>query len=95
MRYAILSMMVLLNPGIIQAQDKDTSMLHYAASKYDTIVYKRIIRFDQSKHLYHVRAYYENGQIQMKLSLQVSTISANPFWFLIRISCMHSGPSPA
>jgi len=40
--------------------------LHHPISKNDTIIYKRIIRFDKHKNLYHVRDYFENGQIQMQ-----------------------------
>ena len=50
----------------IHAQQIDTIILHHAISKYDTIVYKRIIRFDSNDSLYLVEDYFENGQIQIK-----------------------------
>jgi len=50
----------------LNAQQIDTFVLHHPISKYDTIVYKRLIRFDKEEKLYHVEDYFENGQIQMK-----------------------------
>ena len=50
----------------LRAQQIDTFILHQPISKYDTIVYKRIIRFDNDNRLYHVEDYFDNGQIQMK-----------------------------
>ncbi|MCX6223698.1 MAG: dienelactone hydrolase family protein [Bacteroidia bacterium] len=54
------------NSEIVQAQVIDTFLLKYAASKNDTILYKRIIRFDERKKSYYVRDYYPTGQIQME-----------------------------
>lgn len=48
------------------AQQPDTLILHQAISKYDTITYKRITRYEAINALYHVEDYFENGQIQMK-----------------------------
>ena len=59
----ILSLFVCL--GAIKAQGVDTFYLKYGVSKYDTIIYKRIIEFDNGSKIYHVRDYFENGQIQM------------------------------
>jgi hypothetical protein len=56
---------MILSLGLVKAQDIDTCILKYAASKYDTIIYKRIIEFDKNNKIYHVRDYFENGQIQM------------------------------
>ncbi len=50
----------------LNAQQIDTFFLHHAISKYDTIIYKRVIQFDNNDSLYHVRDYFENGQIQMQ-----------------------------
>ena len=47
-------------------QDTDTILLHYALSKGDTIIYKRIVSFDSKTKIYGVKDYYENGQIQMR-----------------------------
>ena len=65
MRYPILAILVLLSPGFTDAQVLETFLLKYAVSKYDTIVYKRIIQFDKKENLYYVRDFFENGQIQM------------------------------
>lgn len=51
--------------GLLQAQDIDTLILKQGVSKNDTIIYKRIIEFNRNSKLYHVRDYFENGQIQM------------------------------
>jgi len=51
--------------GQAQAQETDTDVLHQAVSKRETIVYTRVIRFDDEKHLFHVRDFYENGRLQM------------------------------
>jgi pimeloyl-ACP methyl ester carboxylesterase len=47
------------------AQERDTFTLHYSVSKNKTIIYKRIIEHDKLKNSYHVKDYFENGQIQM------------------------------
>lgn len=47
--------------GLIQAQDIDTFFLKYGVSKYDMIIYKRIIEFDKNSKIYHVKDYFENG----------------------------------
>jgi pimeloyl-ACP methyl ester carboxylesterase len=48
------------------AQKADTFYLQMPVSKHDTIIYKRIIQFDSTAGLYHVRDYYPNAQIQME-----------------------------
>jgi hypothetical protein len=48
------------------SQNSDTVFLHYALSKWDTIIYKRIVSFNGETKLYAVRDFFENGQIQMK-----------------------------
>ncbi|MFC2097016.1 prolyl oligopeptidase family serine peptidase [Bacteroidota bacterium] len=58
--------LLILFSGLLKAQEADTFFLHHALSKYDTIIYKRIIQFDKNKNLYNVRDYFENGQIQMQ-----------------------------
>lgn len=52
--------------GVLDAQQIDTFYLHHPVSKNETIIYKRIIQFDRSDSLFHVRDYFENGQIQMQ-----------------------------
>ncbi|MBI5477070.1 MAG: prolyl oligopeptidase family serine peptidase [Ignavibacteriales bacterium] len=61
----IIIMMIISCLGFVKAQDTDTLILKYAASKQDTIIYKRVIEFDKNSKMYHVRDYFENGQIQM------------------------------
>lgn len=60
----ILSLFICL--GAAKAQMVDTFYLRHPISNNDTIIYKRIIQFDKSNSLYHVRDYYPNGQIQME-----------------------------
>ena len=60
----ILSLFICL--GAIKAQDVDTFYLNVPISKNDTIIYKRIIQFDNNDSLYHVRDYYPDGQIEME-----------------------------
>jgi len=52
--------------GAIKAQVVDTFYLRIPISKNDTIIYKRIIQFDNNDSLYHIRDYFPNGQIQME-----------------------------
>lgn len=54
-----------LPSGKVHAQEADTLLLHYAVSRGDTVIYKRIVRYSKVRKLYHVRDYYENGQLQM------------------------------
>ena len=46
--------------GLLKAQEIDTFFLHYAVSKGDTIIYKRLIQLDKSNNLFHVKDYFEN-----------------------------------
>ena len=66
MRYLILIITLFLVSGSLRSQEIETFYLHYAISKYDTIIYKRIIEFNWEANLYHVQDYFENGQIQMQ-----------------------------
>jgi predicted esterase len=68
MRYLTLTILLIFNAGFIQAQDIDTFILRYAVSKGDTVQYKRVIQFNKKSKLFHVRDYFENGQIQMEAS---------------------------
>ena len=65
MRHTATIILMIFSLGLIQAQDIDTFYLKYGVSKYDTIIYKRIIEFDKGSKIYHVKDYFENGQIQM------------------------------
>jgi hypothetical protein len=66
MKNTILILSLFICLGTIKAQEVDTFYLHIPISKNDTIIYKRIIQFDNNDSLYHVRDYYPNGQIQME-----------------------------
>jgi pimeloyl-ACP methyl ester carboxylesterase len=52
--------------GFLKAQEPETYLLHQALSKYDTVIFKRVIQFDDQDRLYHVKDYFEKGQIQME-----------------------------
>ena len=65
MRHNITIILMIFSLSLIQAQDIDTFFLKYGVSKYDTIIYKRIIEFDKDSKIYHAKDYFENGQIQM------------------------------
>jgi pimeloyl-ACP methyl ester carboxylesterase len=65
MRHTIAILLTLLSLARIQAQDIDTFFLKYGLSKSDTVIYKRIIEFKKDSKIYHIKDYYENGQIQM------------------------------
>jgi hypothetical protein len=56
---------MLFCPGRAQAQETETYLLHQAVSNRETIVYRRVIRFDDRKRLFHVQDYFEDGRIQM------------------------------
>jgi len=66
MRHTVTIILLIFSLGLIQAQDIDTFFLKYGVSKYDTIIYKRIIEFDKNRKIFHVKDYFENGQIQME-----------------------------
>ena len=66
MKYNSLILAWFISLAVLKAQEIDTFYLHQPISKYDTIIYKRIIQFDNKERLYHVEDYFENGQIQMK-----------------------------
>ena len=65
MRNTTAIILMIFSSGLIQAQDIDTFLLKYGVSKYDTAIYKRIIEFNKITKIYHVKDYFENGQIQM------------------------------
>ncbi len=65
MRCFTIKLILILTFIGLQAQEIDTFLLHHPISKYDTIVYKRIIKKSDKKNLIHVEDYYPNGQIQM------------------------------
>jgi pimeloyl-ACP methyl ester carboxylesterase len=65
MKRTVIATLLIFSLGFLKAQKIDTFILHYAVSKGDTIIYKRVIQFDKSNNLFHVKDYFENGQIQM------------------------------
>ena len=62
--FATIYILILTSVGL-QAQKIDTFLLYYPISKYDTVVYKRIIEKSDKDKLIHVRDFYSNGQTQM------------------------------
>ena len=66
MRHTTIIIFFFFFSGLLKSQEVDTFYLHYPISKYDTVIYKRIIEFNLDANLYHVRDYFENGQIQMQ-----------------------------
>jgi len=65
MKRTAAALSVLFCLGLSQAQDTETYVLHQAVSNRETIVYRRVIRFDSQTRLFHVQDYYEDGQVQM------------------------------
>jgi len=65
MKRKAITISLIFTLGLLKAQEIDTLILHYAVSKGDTIAYKRLFQFEQSNNIFHVRDYFENGQIQM------------------------------
>jgi hypothetical protein len=65
MRYAAEIVLMVSSLGLIQAQTMDTCYLKCGVSKNDTVIYKRVIELNKKTNIYHVRDYFENGQIQM------------------------------
>lgn len=65
MKHIAIIISLIFSFGLLRAQEINTFLLHYAVSKRDTIIYKRIIQLDKSNNLFHVKDYFENGQIQM------------------------------
>ena len=64
MRYIILSILLCVISWNVKSQEIDTLFLQIPKNR-DTITYKRIVEFNNNTKLYHVRDYFENGQIQM------------------------------
>jgi pimeloyl-ACP methyl ester carboxylesterase len=65
MKRTAIALSMLFSLGWSQAQETETYVLSQAVSNRETIVYKRVIHFDSQTRLFHVRDYYEDGQVQM------------------------------
>jgi predicted esterase len=65
-KQAFLLIALLAIGGRLPAQDDEVFILPLAVSKDKTIVYKRVIRFVKDRNWWHVRDYFENGQMQME-----------------------------
>jgi hypothetical protein len=65
MRGTAIIILLIFNLGLLKAQNTDTFILKYTVSKNKTIIYNRNIDFNKISHIYHVKDYFENGQIQM------------------------------
>jgi hypothetical protein len=62
----IIFWLLIISWAPVRSQDSDTFFLHYALSKGDTIIYKRIVSYNSDSRLYSVSDFYESRQIQMK-----------------------------
>jgi pimeloyl-ACP methyl ester carboxylesterase len=65
MKHISIVILLIFSFGFLKAQTADTFLLRYPVKKGDTIIFKRVIQFDNNSNLFHVKDYYENGQIQM------------------------------
>ena len=65
--------------GPAHPQETETYLLHQAVSNREIIVYTRVIRFDNQKHLFHVQDYYEDGRISAPSSSR-TTITRWSSW---------------
>ncbi|MCK7511316.1 MAG: hypothetical protein MZV70_49505 [Desulfobacterales bacterium] len=65
-KQAFLLIALLAISGRLSTQDDEIFILPLAVSKDKTIVYKRVIRFVKDWNRWHVRDYFENGQMQME-----------------------------
>jgi hypothetical protein len=64
MRLLFILAVFLMDSASVKSQELDTLYLQIPKNR-DTVTYKRIVKFDENTKLYHVRDYFENGQIQM------------------------------
>jgi pimeloyl-ACP methyl ester carboxylesterase len=92
MKYRILTILMIAIPLLSGAQDCDTFLLHYGVSKNDTVIYKRIIRFDQVTKLYMVRDYYPSGQIQMEAGYSAFDKTIKEGWQCNYLTNTKEGP---
>jgi pimeloyl-ACP methyl ester carboxylesterase len=60
-----LALAMMLSLGCARAPETETYVLRQAVSNRETIVYTRVIRFDDKEHRFHVQDYSDNGRIQM------------------------------
>jgi hypothetical protein len=67
---AVLSVLFCLG---VQAQEPETYVLHQAVSNRETIVYTRVIRYDDQKHLFHVQDFFETDESRWMPSTAPST----------------------
>ena len=81
MRLLFILAVLLMYSESVKSQELDTLYLQIPKNR-DTITYKRIVKFDENTKLYHVRDYFENGQIQMD-----ATYSALDKFFKEDVQC--------
>ena len=63
------------------AQTIDTLTIKYSESKYDSTLYKRIVKHDRKAHIYHVTDTYLSGQIALKGDyLSIDPTVKEEFW---------------
>ena len=65
MRRTVAALSMLLCLGRVRAQEPETCVLRQAVSSRETVVYTRVIRFDDERLLFHVQDFFEDGRIQM------------------------------
>jgi pimeloyl-ACP methyl ester carboxylesterase len=66
MKSTIIFILLILHLGFPMARKRETFILSYKVSKNKIIHYKRVIVYDKATHIYHVKDYLENGQLQME-----------------------------
>lgn len=65
MKYLTFILTLIISFNRVNAQRLDTVLLRHPISKYDTVIYQRIIERSRNDSLIHVRDYFPNGKIQM------------------------------
>lgn len=66
MKTWIIFCLLIISLDCVLSQESDTIFLHFALSKGDTLIYRRIVSFNTVTKLYEVKDFFENGQIQME-----------------------------
>jgi hypothetical protein len=80
MRLLSTTLFVVLS-SVGSAQTIDTLTLKYSESKYDSTVYKRIVKHDLKARIYHVTDTYLSGQIALKGDyLSIDPTVKEEFW---------------
>jgi len=67
MKRIIIIISLIFSFELLKSQEIDNLLLRPAVLKGDTIIYKRIFEYHKSNNLFHVKDYFENGQLQGKV----------------------------